>query len=323
MFMKKLCDAIKAYGQSLHSDHNFHVNLSILIKFRASSNPTTSFSNFQMSAPPPPPYDEFTPVKSINNVASKDEQLHELCQRFEIGPYFQQKLRHLDNTEIVVIVDNSGSMNELVDNKGLTRYQELYQTMQPIIDIAVLKDPNGIDVYALNGNHTYKNVTSALQLQKLFQERPAGFTPLVDTLSRIYYDKRDEIKQEKKILILICTDGEPTTDQGVSDIVRFEYILSTGRPPNVYITIMACTDNDQVMEYLNGWDKKIPKLDVVDDYTSERKQIIAAQGPQFHFTKGDYIVKALVGSMDHELDKLDEMPRPVVPQKSPDSCVVV
>jgi hypothetical protein len=41
------------------------------------------------------------------------------------------------------------------------------------------------------------------------------------------------------------------------------------------------------MSYLNDWDKEIPNLDVVDDYKSERKEILKCQGKSFPFTFGD------------------------------------
>ncbi len=39
--------------------------------------------------------------------------------------------------------------------------------------------------------------------------------------------------------------------------------------------------------YLNNWDKKIPNLDVADDYRSERQEIHQAQGKDFPFSFGD------------------------------------
>jgi hypothetical protein len=39
--------------------------------------------------------------------------------------------------------------------------------------------------------------------------------------------------------------------------------------------------------YLNEWDKKIPNLDVADDYRSEREEIHKAQGKDFPFSFGD------------------------------------
>lgn len=57
---------------------------------------------------------------------------------------------------------------------------------------------------------------------------------------------------------------------------------------------------------MNQWDNKIPRLDVCDDYQSEKKEVLAAQGAQFHFTHGDYCVKLLLGSIDPDMDRLDE-----------------
>lgn len=41
------------------------------------------------------------------------------------------------------------------------------------------------------------------------------------------------------------------------------------------------------VRYLNDWDKRIPNLDVADDYRSERQEILKAQGKNFPFSFGD------------------------------------
>ena len=60
------------------------------------------------------------------------------------------------------------------------------------------------------------------------------------------------------------------------------------------------------MEYLNNWDQTIPRLDVIDDFRNEKLEILGAQGSNFKFSFGDYIVKSLIGSIDPEMDGLDE-----------------
>jgi len=47
------------------------------------------------------------------------------------------------------------------------------------------------------------------------------------------------------------------------------------------------SDDEDTMSYLNGWDKEIPNLDVVDDYKSEKKEILKVQGKFFPFSFGD------------------------------------
>ena len=76
------------------------------------------------------------------------------------------------------------------------------------------------------------------------------------------------------------------------------------------------------MSYLNDWDVTIPNLDVVDDYKSEKKQILDCQGRSFPFSFGDvsgckwnianhlllfkYVVKIMMGGVDEWFDQLDE-----------------
>lgn len=46
-------------------------------------------------------------------------------------------------------------------------------------------------------------------------------------------------------------------------------------------------DDDDCIGYLNDWDRKIPNLDVVDDYRNEKREIQARQGKNFPFSFGD------------------------------------
>lgn len=51
---------------------------------------------------------------------------------------------------------------------------------------------------------------------------------------------------------------------------------------------MHCSlDDDDCIGYLNDWDKKMPNLDVVDDYRNEKREIQHRQGKQFPFSFGD------------------------------------
>ncbi len=81
----------------------------------------------------------------------------------------------------------------------------------------------------------------------------------------------------------------PTDNQGHRDIRSLEYVLKHERKPTdrIPVTIIACTDDDDCIGYLNDWDKKVPNLDVVDDYRNEKKEIQARQGKNFPFSFGD------------------------------------
>jgi hypothetical protein len=175
-------------------------------------------------------------------------------------------------------------------------------------------DANGVDIYFLNRDPIL-NVNNPQNIRHIFNSPPQGLTPLVPALRRILAAKRSQTF-EKKLLILIATDGyildnsnfvftyyyfffrAPTNDRGDTDIGTLEAVLRNERTPQTYITFLACTDDLAAVNYLSNWDKSMPNLDVVDDYRSERAEIQRIRGATFPFSYGDFIVKALLGSID-------------------------
>ncbi len=174
-------------------------------------------------------------------------------------------------------------------------------------------DSDGIDVYFLNRNPML-NVTNAQTIRQAFNSPPQGLTPLVPAIRKILAAKRSTA-YEKKLLILIATDGynlddgiyflycwsyfrAPTNEYGQTDVRTLETVLRNERNPQTYVTFLACTDDLEAVNYLSDWDKSIPNLDVIDDYRSERADIQKVRGANFPFSFGDYIVKALLGSID-------------------------
>ncbi|KAI8826452.1 hypothetical protein BJ741DRAFT_654445 [Chytriomyces cf. hyalinus JEL632] len=193
--------------------------------------------------------------------------LERLVDRHEISKLMALKLRKLEAYDIVVICDDSGSMNTK-STAGLsasnpfapipTRWDELKETVTIVTDIACALDGDGIDIYFLN--------------RAAFQY------------------------------------GAPTDDSGDDDKDRLKDVLTKERSNKVPAVFLACTDDDEEVGYLNEWDIAIPGVDVVDDFCTERRQVKAVQGPQFPFSRGDWVCKMLLGPVDPEIDMLDEVP---------------
>ena len=254
------------------------------------------------------------------SISETDARLHKfksIIMRYNINYDFAFRLRALEGFEIVLIIDDSTSMlTPIVDHpyrKYLspfdplpTRWDELKQTVSIVVDLASTLDSDGIDIYFLN--RPPMRVHDSSELEETFSRLPKGPTPLVRVLSDVIRLKRVNA-HDRKLLILIATDGIPTNEQGNSDIAQLEKTLRTERQPiedRIHITFIACTNDLTVVGYLNQFDKKIPYVDVLDDYASERAEILAVQGSLFPFSFGDYVVKILMGSVDPWFDQLDE-----------------
>jgi hypothetical protein len=255
---------------------------------------------FRMAVPVPiVPFDDYRLAR-----------FRELAGRYEIRPDFCSKLRQLEGFEIVIVCDDSGSMANILDQtqgdpfgKKYTRWDELKHYVSIVTDIAGVLDQNGLDIYFLN-RPSVTGITHSDQVQPLFQNPPAGYTPIPRVFNQILRDKA-AIIAEKKMLILIATDGQPTNDVGNDATNEFFQCLKA-RSQNVYVSIIACTDDNSSMAYLNEIDRIVPSVDVNDDYVSEKKEVQMAQGTNYAFSFGDYVVKTLLGSIDPVFDTLDE-----------------
>ena len=252
--------------------------------------------------PPVPPPDYDTIIKDNINI-NQQTKLKELINKYNIDPFFSEKLELLNNYEIVLLCDDSGSMNTSIkDNKNinLTRWDELKSIVNIVISIANVYDNNGIDIHFLNRG-IYNNIKFEEQASICLEDMPCGGTPLTSTLSVILEQYKDS---KKPLLLVIATDGVPTIN-GKLDLDNFKYVLQN-KSDNVYISFLACSDNNTDVDYLNELDKTISNIDTLDDYKSELKEVQNVQGKNFKYSLSDHIVRLLLGPICPEMDKLDE-----------------
>ncbi len=247
-----------------------------------------------------------TPIIPPEPPTDNMERFQYVVEKFNISYFFAQQLSHLANYEICILCDDSGSMCNSVKIssdpfvKTQTRWSEAQESLKIITDIASIFDPNGIDIYYLNRppiRNVYKS--EDLYKHKQFSAQPDGFTPLGERIRDILMEKKS---CERNLLLIIFTDGQP------NNMKLFMDELKNRKPiDKTFISIVACTDDNASIGYLNNLDKKIKNLDVCDDYNSEKVQIQQVQGSKFSFSFGDYIVKILLGSINKIMDRLDEV----------------
>ena len=219
---------------------------------------------------------------------------------------------------IHIVVDDSGSMKSFVNipnGRGGYIYTQRYLECKDSILIVyklfqILGCEKDITIRFLNRGiiiftpEEQKNKPLAYtRLEHELSKCPEGFTPLVKNLTDIY----NEIPENptKKTVVLAFLDGEES-DGGFNRGYTKD-ICRKLEQRNAYITIVLCTDEDDIVELWNKIDALFDFLDVVDDYHSEVKEIMKAQGQSFRFSFGDYIVKILVGCLNKSLDSIDEV----------------
>ena len=286
--------------------------------------------------------------------------------RWEISAFFADKLYKLQHVDVALIVDDSHSMNELIEDQWTAaavptrqtrRWDEAHNLVSALAAILIaLRPRTPLPIYFLNRGglvfhpapdgrvkvsqmpptHARESITPAAAIggaevdvksavDAAFAAPPAGFTPLAETYERLHGERRWAAQTaETRWLTLVVTDGEPTTRRGDVDLSGFRATLVRLRVPAARfpITFALCTSDESVVEFYNLLDRELAHVDVVDDYRSERAQVVAAQGRHFPFSRGDYVAKLLLGGIDAQVDALDETVVGARPTPCPDRCVV-
>lgn len=248
------------------------------------------------------PVQGLVPPPSLSAV----DRFRSFFDKYSISPYYHNDLKTLERFDIVVIADDSGSMSMKTEN-GKTRWSELKEVLTVVIELGSLLDDNGIDILFLNRG-TKRGVRSLADVQYMFNEPPRYRTPL----SSKTREAMSLGTPGKPMLLLIATDGEPSTvdnkyDPNYDSVDVFRRVLEFERDSSkVFVGILKCSNNDAETGYLDRMDRELVNLDVIDDYLTEKAEVQSKQGRNFNYTTGDQVARFLLGPIYPKYDNMDE-----------------
>ena len=273
------------------------------------------------SAPELPNINNYNAMVQSNIISQQNNQqqltkFEQLVKRKELNLNTAKKLSDILSTcKVVLLCDDSDSMSQPIAEEGIdpfapklsTRWLELKKLAAVIIEFITSINDNGLDIYFLN-RQKICNVSTVAGLQNIFNIPPCGGTGLTHSLMELYHDNEDILK-EKKLLIIVITDGEPTDDSNDPRGNLFKtinYIVSNSHD-NTHVSFAECTDNAEDMEYLDRWDGLLRNFDNTDDYREELLRVKSIQGQQFKFDYTDYVIKILLATFDRWYYNLDQV----------------
>lgn len=103
--------------------------------FNADEKPSTEV---KASAPAP-----------VKDDSRKKQLIENFSQHFELPSELANRIGILEKYDLVVLCDDSGSMNTPIHGTTTNRWDELRQMLSIIIDVYAAFDSNGVDVYFL------------------------------------------------------------------------------------------------------------------------------------------------------------------------------
>ena len=240
-----------------------------------------------------------------------NDKFNLLIKQHELTQKVASDLKNvLEKCEIVLLCDDSSSMNAQISEEGAdpfaqkksTRWFELKKLTAALIEIITAVNTDGLDLYFLNRS-TQKNVNSLTGLSNIFSIEPNGDTRITSKLNQIYKEKYTG----KQLLIVVITDGEPNDGTSRARSNLFYAIQNITSNGNVHVSFAECTDQEEDMEYLDGWDNKLQNFDNTDDYREELRRVKQKNGQNFKFDYTDYVIKILLATFIKSYFNIDQI----------------
>lgn len=220
----------------------------------------------------------------------------DVAHKLDLESAMVEDLLRWAGTEVVVVADDSGSMQNMGNmQQRTTRWEELKLRLAQLLDILLLVDDgSGFELRFLNNGRPVM-IKSHADLQACWQwARPVGRTPLGTVLKD--YLRPSTLEQDR--LVMVLTDGCPSD-------VSFEQLqaMIRGKSEGVFCSFMMCTEEDDVVEQYNSKVDPLPGVDVLDDYLSEKREV-EAKGKKLSLNQ--YLVKSVLGPKFTKWDQVDE-----------------
>jgi len=171
--------------------------------------------------------------------ARAGQQIDRLCQAWRIQREIATDIVRLALYDVVVYIDDSGSMS--FEENG-ERIKDLQLIMQRVSFAATLFDEDGIEVRFMNDDDVPLNMLSGIRSEQqveqlLANKRYKGLTPFGTQLKRkvidpILVNKLRSGQMQKPLLIICITDGQPAGENANELTETVRYALDNARRSN-------------------------------------------------------------------------------------------
>lgn len=249
------------------------------------------------------------------NVMLKKDKILKLIKEWKIDGKMGIDLIQLALYDIVLYIDDSGSMN--YEN----RIEDTKIIIEKIAEVMTIFDDDGISVRFINtdesdlerqgiktdGINNYIDVVNLINDDLFCGTTEIGYTMEKKIIKDILFN----INPSKPIIVITITDGEPTDNpkNKIFNVIKDTYKMLKKNNNESSISFMFSqvgTDKNaqKFLDKLDNDNDIGDYIDCVSHIELEQEQCFKNNGIKMNY-KG-WLIKLMLGSIDYKYDKLDE-----------------
>ena len=183
--------------------------------------------------------------------------------------------RKLQKYDIVMLIDQSGSMNDIVTGDGLSKWDWCKNQLTSFASQALENTGRRFTIITFNGEYRLRSNCSAAEVQSTFNNNhPEGATDLATPLDFVLKDYLQH-NRANPLLVVVLTDGVPAAPELIEkSIIETTHQMAISEQIKiVFFEIGNDSDGRALIRQLDaGLVSEGARYDIVDANTFERLQ---------------------------------------------------
>jgi Mg-chelatase subunit ChlD len=217
---------------------------------------------------------KFTAQTSNTTLAGAAGQ-NPLQARLQAGVSKDPAWRKLQKYDIVMLIDQSGSMNDVVTSDGFSKWDWCKNQLTSFASQALENTGRRFTIITFNGEYRLRSNCSAAEVQSTFNtNHPEGATDLATPLDFVLKDYLQH-NRINPLLVVVLTDGMPAAPELIEkSIIETTHQMATSEQIKiVFLEIGNDADGRALIRQLDaGLVSGGARYDIVDANTFERLQ---------------------------------------------------
>jgi len=233
--------------------------------------------------------------------------VQKLAQEFKINPEVAVDLYQLALYNVVILADDSGSMQQ--DD----RIDELKEIIGRVAKVAGWFDEDGLDLCFLNHAGLYSKIKDSASVLNVVQNiNFSGRTPLGNVLrNRVWMhyviEPLNNKQLQKPVLVIVITDGEPDNKNDVFNaILEANNYNKQGGTSYVEFEFAQVGNDERAQQFLDELDNHPIIGDIVDVTSNFEIEEGQCKKKGYNLTPSMWLLKLMLGTIDPEYDVSDE-----------------
>ncbi|SCA62406.1 hypothetical protein SCG7109_AA_00220 [Chlamydiales bacterium SCGC AG-110-M15] len=245
------------------------------------------------------------------NEEIKNQKLEKVVQMLGISPRYHNNLKDLWNYKIIALVDDFSFVERNINPSLDPSWSEIQEALILLLYLTHGLDETGLDIHLSSSNRT-REMREESQLEGLFNDKGDKGLSLFPSIGSLLEQCE---RNEEPIILVIFTNRIPCLSEKKVPAGQAFNEYMKDREENLDLlkklafNFVVYSEDPNVLSYYRNLHGQFRGMNMREKYLCEKDEVERIFSGNRSLSKGDWLVKILLGGINRHINFIDAVPR--------------